>query len=220
MVFYVVGDVHAGEAFGIGYVVEAFHLAVQAMSYLLQHDVGVGILARMLTHGGDFGEYLVYVGQVEVAAEGEVLHPPVVSPQEGVNVRKAGLARGGVAQVTHIDFARKGKAFLGIVGIVELLGGEVTEMGVHRVENLGDGSRAQRPFPEHVFLAGVSLQLDASQTRAFLPPVVLFLHKEVELVEAIHPSAILLLVIFERLQEAYHGHAAFVFQLFHKRIMR
>ena len=80
VVFYIMGDVHAGQSLGFGDAIEAFHLAVEAVSHLLQHDVGVGILARMmLPHGGYLGEYLVHVGQVEVAAEGQVLHPPVVA---------------------------------------------------------------------------------------------------------------------------------------------
>ena len=90
---------------------------------------------------------------------------------------------------------------------------------MHGVEYLGDGSRAQGPFAEHVFLAGIGLQLDAGQARAFLSAVVLLLHQEVKLVQAIHPGAVLLFVVLQGLQQAYHGHAAFVFQLFHALII-
>ena len=174
----------------------------------------------MLPHGGYLGEYLVHVGQVEVAAEGQILHPPVVAAQERMHVGEAGLARGAVSQVPHVDLARKGEALLGILRVVKLLRCQVAEVGMHGVEYLGDGSRAQGPFAEHVFLAGIGLQLDASQARAFLPPVVLLLHEEVELVQAaIHPGAVLLFVVLQGFQEAYHGDAAFVFQLFHKKVI-
>ena len=46
-------------------------------------------------------EYLVHVGHVEIAAQAEVLRPPVVAPQEGVNVLYALLARSRIAQVAH-----------------------------------------------------------------------------------------------------------------------
>ena len=136
-----------------------------------------------------------------------------------MHVGEAGLARGAVSQVPHVDLARKGEALLGILRVVELLRCQVAEVGMHGVEYLGDGSRAQGPFAEHVFLAGIGLQLDASQARAFLPPVVLLLHEEVELVQAIHPGAVLLFVVLQGFQEAYHGDAAFVFQLFHKKVI-
>ena len=132
-----------------------------------------------------------------------------------MHVGEAGLARGAVSQVTHVDLARKREALLGILRIVQLFGRQIAEMGVHGVEYLGDGTRTQGAFAKHVFLAGIGLQLDASQARAFLPSVVLLLHEEVKLVQAVHPSAVLLFIVFQGFQKAYHGHAAFMFQLFH-----
>ena len=130
-------------------------------------------------------------------------------------VGEAGLARGAVSQVPHVDLARKGEALLGILRVVQLLRRQVAEITMHGVEYLGDGTGAQGPLAEHVFLAGIGLQFHARQACAFLPPIVLLLHKEVELVQAVHPGTVLLFVVFKRFQEAYHGHAAFVFQLFH-----
>ena len=211
MFLYVVGDAHTRQPFGFGLVEQALHLAVQAVAHLLEHDVGIGILAGMLPHGGDAGKYFVDVGQVEVAAKGEVLGTPVVAAQERMYIRESGLSGGGIAQVAHIDFTGKRKVFLSIVGIGQLLGRQVLEVALHGGKDFGNGSRAQGPFAEHVFLAGIGRQLDAGQPGPFLSAVVLLFHQQIELVEPVHPRAILFLIIVERLEQAYHRHTAFMF---------
>ena len=219
MFFDIVGDVHARQSFGLGQVEKAFHLAVQSVAHLLEHDIGIGILAGMLPHGGDAGKYFVHVGQIEITAESQVLGPPVVAAQEGVHIRQAGLAGSGVAQVAHIDLTGKGQAFFGITGIDQLFGRQVLEVALHGGKDFGNGSRAQGTFAEHVFLAGIGGQLDTGQSGSLLSAVVLLLHQQIELVEPVHPRAILLLIIVERLEKAYHRHAAFMFQWFHIAIL-
>ena len=215
VVFYITGDVHACQPFRFGKVEEALHFAVEAMSQLLQHDVGIGIFARMLADGGNACEDFIHIRHVEVAAEGKILGTPVVSPEERVHVRDAGLSGSGVTQVSHIDLPCKGQHTLGIVRIVQLFLGQVLEMALHRTEDFGNGARAESTLTEHIFLAGTGFQFHAGQSGTFLPTVVLFLHQEIELVESVHPCSVLLFIVLQRFQQAYHGNAAFMLQLFH-----
>ena len=209
------GNVHPFQPFCLAFVEEPFHFAVEPVPHLFQHDIRIGILARMLACGGDVGEYLVHVRQVEVPAQGKVLRPPVVAAQERMHIRNAAPPRGGIAQMPHIQLARKGQAFLCIFRISKLFGSQVLKLAVHRTEYLGNRPRAQRPLAEHVFLSGVCLKLHASQPCAFLSAVVLLLHKQIELVQPIHPRPVLLLIIFQRLEQPYHRYPAFVFKWFH-----
>ena len=66
MVFDVMRDAHARQSFGFGKVEEALHLAVEPVAHLLQHDIRIGILARVLADGGDACEDFIHVRQVEV----------------------------------------------------------------------------------------------------------------------------------------------------------
>ena len=68
---------------------------------------------------------------------------------------------------------------------------------------------------EHVFIARLSVELDTGNTRSFLTTVMLFLHHQIEFVKSIQLRAVFVLVIVKRLQQAYHRHTAFVFELFH-----
>ena len=199
MLFDIVRNIHAGQSFGFGHVEQTFYLAVQTMAYLFEHDIRIGILAGVLAHGRDAGKYFVNIGQIEVTAKSQVLGPPVVAAQEGVHIGQSRLAGSGIAQMPHVDFAGKRQALLGITGIGQLFGSQILEVALHRREDFGNGTRTQSTLAEHVFLAGIGSQLDTGQSGSFLSAVVLLFHKQIELVEPVHPRAILLLVIIERL---------------------
>ena len=161
------GQVGAGESLHIGDVVDAFALAVQTVPHQFEHDVGVVVDARVLTHGSDLVEHLVHVRQVEVAAEAQVLGSPVVAAHEGVDMGESALAGGGVAEMSHEDLC-----------IFPTAGADVAE-------DFGDGAATQSTFAEHVFLAGFGVEVGAGDTGALLTSVVLLLHEEVELVETV-----------------------------------
>ena len=141
-------------------------------------------------------EDLVDVGHIEVAAEAQVLGPPVVAPQEWVHVLQAAFAGGGIAQVAHQEFAR--------------------HFFRHPREYLGDGILSLCLLAEHILRAGFASQAHRGNAGALLTAVVLFLHHQVELVQPISPRAILLLIIAQRLEQANHGHATFMLQLLHR----
>ena len=135
-----VEDVHAGKAFGFGKVEHALHFAVEPVPYLFEHDVGIGILAGMLTDSSDASKNFIEVGQVEITAKGEIFGTPVVAAQEWVYVGNAGLSGSGVSQMSHIGFTGKRQGALGELGVVELFGCEVFEIGLNVLENFGNGS--------------------------------------------------------------------------------
>ena len=210
MLLNVMGHLHSSQSLGLGQIKESLGLAVQPMAHLLQHDIGIGILAWMLSNSRDAGKDFIHIGQIEVATERQVLGTPVVTAQEGVNILQSTLARSGVAQVTHIDLARKGQAALGVVGVMQLLLRQILELTLHRAEDFGDSPRPHGPFAKHILFARVGLELHTGQSCSLLPTVMLFLHEQIEFIQAIHPGAILLLIVLQRFEQANHCHATFM----------
>ncbi len=95
----------------------------------------------------------------------------------------------------HVELAHEGQVGLGPFGVGQLLGREVAELALHGAEYLGDGVRPFGPFTKHILVAGLCVELAACYASALLTAVVLFLHHQIELVEGIHPRAVLLLVV-------------------------
>ena len=102
------GDIHAREAVGTALIEETLDFAVQAVPKLLQEDVHVGDVARMLADGGNSVEDVGDVREVEVTADGEALSAPVAAADHGVHVGQATLARRAIAQVSHEAGASEG----------------------------------------------------------------------------------------------------------------
>jgi len=90
----VAGDVASVQVVLQGNVEQALALAVQPVTQLFKQDEGVAVDARMLPEGGYGLEYLVDIGQVEVAAEAQVLGPPVVAAHKRMDKRKGTLPGG------------------------------------------------------------------------------------------------------------------------------
>ena len=212
----VAGDVETLQPLVLGLNKVALHLAVQPMPHQFKHDVGVAVDARALTLAGYLVKDLINVGHVEVAAEAEVLGFPVVAAQEGMDILQAALSRCGIAQMSHIEFSRVGK-------LAHLLTLIQTGVVQHRditlvdgVEDFGDGVGALGPLAEHILIAGFRIELHTGHARTLLAAVVLFLHHQIELVEAVHPRAVFFLIIIEWLQQANHRHATvLMYSLFH-----
>ena len=177
--------------------IQALDLAVEAVAHQLQGDVGVAHDAGRLSLGRQETEHFVDIGHVEVAAQAEVLRAPVVAAQEGMHELQSALARGRVAEVSHVEMAQEG--------------------AVNGLEHLGDRVLAHRPLAEHVLLAHRRVQVDATHARAFLAAVVLLFHQQVELVQGVPFRAVFLFIIRQRFQQADHRHATLMLQRFHLR---
>ena len=137
------------------------------MSQLFEQDMSVGIFARVLSASYDTLEYFADVRHVEVATESEVFCPPIVAAQERVYVVKTALARGGVAQVSHIKLADERRQRLAVLLLLLLL--------VYGAENLGDSTRTYSTFAKHIFVAWLSTESHTSQASTLLTAVVLLL---------------------------------------------
>ena len=164
----------------------------------------------MLTCADYWIEDFIHVRHVEVAAEKEIAGTPVVAAHEGMNIRDAWASCGGVAEMSHIDFAAKGEWF-GWKTLSRAVGDCLSDVG----EDAADGVAALSPFAEDVFCAGGGVKLDAAYACAFLSTVVLLLHYEVELVETVEFRTILFPVISQGLQKADHSDSAFMLYQFH-----
>ena len=86
---------------------------------------------------------------------------------------------------------------------------------LHMFKDLGDGSATKCTLTEHIFLAWLGIEIGAGDTGTFLPTIVLLLHEEVEFVEGIGSSAVLLFIVGDGLEQANHRHTTFVLELFH-----
>ena len=180
---------------------------------MFQQDKGIGIAAGVLPLGHDALEYLVDVGHVEVATQQQVARTPVAPAQKRVYIRQARTAGGAVAQVPHVDLAGKRQVQGRPLGIGRIVG-RILNLGLYIGKNLLYGTGPQSAFPVDKLLGRTCVQLHASQPGPLLPPVVLFLHEQVELVQPIHVRAVLLLIISEWFQQPHHGDATLVFDNF------
>ena len=215
MVFDVVGDVGVLHLHRLCSHEVALHLSVKSVAHQFEHDVGVAVDAWTLALLGQFLEDFIYVGHIEVTAKAEVLRLPVVAAQEWVHILDTTLSGGTVAQVSHVEFACERQFFLGKLSISKLLGSQVLEVGVCLAEDFGHGILALRTLTKHILMSRLSAQFDTSHTSTLLSTVVLLLHHQIEFVECVHPSTVLLLVILQWLEQSDHCHATLMFQWFH-----
>ena len=193
----------------------ALTLAVQSVSELFEKDIGVRHHAGMLSLDSNLIENLLHVRHVEVRTETKVFGAPVVSSQEGMNIRKATLAGSRIPEVAHINFSCKRHEACREVCVMKLFFRKVSKFLLHVGKDFLNGSAAKPPFTENELLAGRSLHLHTSQAGAFLTAVVLLLHQQIEFVQAVHPRAVFLFIIGKRLEESHHCHTTFVLQSFH-----
>ena len=219
MVLDVVGDVGVLHLHRLCSHEVALHLSVKSVAHQFKHDVGVAVDAWTLALLGQFLEDFIYVGHVEVTAKAEVLRLPVVAAQEWVHILDATLSGGTVAQVSHVEFACERQFLLGKLCISKLLGSQVLEIGICLAEDFGHGVLTLRTLTKHILMSWLSTQFDTSHTSTLLSTVVLLLHHQIEFVECVHPSTILLLVILQWLEQSDHCYTTLMFQWFHLSII-
>jgi len=112
-----------------------------------------------------------------------------------MHIFDAAFPCGGIAQVSHVQFAGKRKLRVIIGFVYSVFPQRLPDLSMCRTEYLGDGIGTLGPFAEHVLLAGLRIEFDRGHSGTFLTTVVLFLHHQIELVQTIHPSAILMLIV-------------------------
>ena len=65
----------------------------------------------------------------------------------------------------------------------------------YRRKDLRYSTRAKRTFTEHIFMPRCGMKFHYSDSCAFLTPVVLFLHEQIQLIETIGIGSVFLLVV-------------------------
>ena len=122
ILLYEVGDVQAFKLSVQSDVIHALALSVQSVSHQFQHHISVAVDAGVMTFGHYLIEHIIGVGEVEVAAQTQVLGLPVVSAHEGMHIRKATLAGRRIPEVAHIYITSKWQILLHKGYIRQLLG--------------------------------------------------------------------------------------------------
>ena len=156
---------------------------------------------------------LVGVREVEVAGDEQVAGRPDGLTGVGVAGDRVEVAGGAVAEVPEEEFAAEVEMtlhrfrefgdddpFAHLVGVGLDLAGE----------DLGQALGADLTVTEEEGLAVLGADLDAADAGAVLAAVVLLLHQQEQLVEAVQRGAVLLLVPFQVLGQTDKGNAAFV----------
>ena len=82
------------------------------------------------------------------------------------------------------------------------------------MENVLDGSVGVRTYAIDVNVSGTGIKLDVGQTGAVLTSIVLFLHENLHLVEAVERGAVSASIIVQRFEQPDEGHSTFVFDRF------
>ena len=130
-----------------------------------------------------------------------------------MGVFQAASAGGAVAEMPHVDLSYEWREALYFfsIGFIDSCGDLRSNGG----ENLVDGSCAERAFAEYVLVAGGSVEFYHTDACGFLSAVVLLFHQQIEAVKTVGPGAVFGFIVFQRFEQAYHCHTAFVFQCFH-----
>ena len=142
MLFNKTGDAHSRLPFRFCKIKEAFYFPIETMPYLFEHNISIGIFARMLSDSCNTGKNLIHIRHIEITAKGQVLGTPVVPSQKRMNIRNTGFSGGRVSQMSHIHFTGKGQGTFGKISIVQLFRGQIFKIALYGLKNLSNGTRS------------------------------------------------------------------------------
>lgn len=121
------------------------------------------------------------------------------------------LAEGSISEMAHEKLSGKALVPLQPIHILqEVRIPNVVEVGIDVIENLLDRLGPNGTIAADIAVAWLHIELDIGYTCPILASVVLLLHEEIELVEAVKSGAVLLQVIIEGFPEPQEGDTAFV----------
>jgi len=188
-------------------------LLVEPEADLLEDGLGVGRIDDVRAALRERGVELAGVGEVEVAGDEQVAGRPDGLARVRVAGDRVEAAGGAVAQVAEQELAAEVEVALHRLGelrdddrLAHLVGVGLDLAG----EDLGQALGADLAVAEEEGLAVLGPDLDAADARAVLAAVVLLLHQEEELVEAVQRGAVFLLIPLQVLGQPDKGNAAFV----------
>ena len=142
MLFNKPGDTHTRLPFCFCKIKETFYFPVETMPYLFEHNISIGIFARMLSDSCNAGKNLIHIRHIEITAKGQVLGTPVVPSQKRMNIGNTGFSGGRVSQMSHIHFTGKGQGTFGKISIVQLFRSQIFKIALYGLKNLSNGTRS------------------------------------------------------------------------------
>ena len=192
---------------------EAVVFFVEPEADLLEDGLRVGRVDDVRAALRERGVELGGVREVEVAGDEQVAGRPDGLTRVGVAGDRVEVAGGAVAEVAEQELAAEVEVTLHRLGelrdddrLAHLVGVGLDLAG----EDLGQALGADFAVAEEEGLAVLGADLDAADAGAVLAAIVLLLHQEEELVEAVQRSAVLLLIPLQVLGQPDKGNAAFV----------
>lgn len=193
------------------------YLAVETVPHKFEHDIAVAVDAWTLSLAGKLFKHLLHIGHIVIAAETEVLGSPIVTTEERVDIFQSALACSGVTEMTHIEFARK--RYLLKTRLVKdaIFLDYLIDLTIGSAKDLSNGIRTFRALTEHIFVSRLWVELDGSDTSAFLSTVVLFLHHQIELTQTVSPRTVFLLIVTKRFKKSHQSYSAILMNaVFHQ----
>lgn len=82
--------------------------------------------------------------------------------------------------------------------------------GINYVEDVGNSVFLDGPVAINVFLARVHVELDTGYPGPILAPIVLFLHQEVQFINAVEGGSVFFTVKIKGFEQPHEGYSAFV----------
>ena len=186
---------------------------VEPEADLLEDGLRVGRVDDVRAALRERGVELGGVREVEVAGDEQVAGRPDGLTRVGVAGDRVEVAGGAVAEVAEQELAAEVEVTLHRLGelrdddrLAHLVGVGLDLAG----EDLGQALGADLTVAEEEGLAVLGADLDAADAGAVLAAIVLLLHQEEELVEAVQRRAVFLLIPLQVLGQPDKGNAAFV----------
>jgi hypothetical protein len=138
---------------------------------------------------------LVGVYQVEITREGKVPGRNRISFDKGMAEFGAVLPLGAIAEMTQQHFSHEGDMSFHETGVLFYIGlilFQLLYLPHYFRKNVRDGLVIAAADPVKKRVPGFGVQFDCGYSGSILPSVVLFFHQEVQLIQTIQDSAVLL----------------------------
>lgn len=186
---------------------------IDEMANFLEHGYGVGAFFGELSEVDELLEDFVYIGQVKVSREHQVPGHPIALPQERVGTGEAVLAIGSIAQMPEQQFTGETDVVaepLAIAQQARVAFCDGRKLAVDAMKDVLNGLWLGAAIAADIFFSWCLVELNCREPSTVLAAVVLLLHQQVHLVEAVEAGSVLFSVILKILLQANQGNATLV----------
>jgi hypothetical protein len=123
------------------------------------------------------------------------------------------FSKGSVAQMSQKEFPCKSEIFFEVLGVFKqggVFGCSFVDFGEDVAKHFLYGTGTDGAFSGNVPFPGFHVEFDIGNTGPVLSTVVLFLHQEVKLVQAVEGRSVFFYVVVKGFEEAQYNNTAFV----------